>query len=335
MLEVILTLSWIFIGVLVILIVSILKNPERGEQLVALLSRIFASQSLKFDKAYIAMDIQSKLNSFTKNINSEAVDVLPYPAKIEWVTSAEKQTLIRNNEIVIRLDNHAEQSKNFVYATTAYVSKGLFPYSRAYIDEQILKSCDLVVTSKILRKEEKALRIFFDEILNPIIEEQPEIKEITSLMMELDNSGFFSRILLRELWDLGRRLYPKESSLSIREETKDLLKTLENLAKKERGVDINPTLEKDNIKMSIVLVARYVVVSARGIEPYVNWINECITKGIYTIHILAAGFTNVQIAKLVARHFEKSMKIEKIEETKIPKNKMPEGIHILFKERMA
>ncbi len=336
MLEFILTLSWIIIGILVFLIATLLRNPAKAERLAAFFSRIFASQSLKLDKVYIAMDIQSKLNDFSKNINSEAINVMPYPAKIDWVNSIDKQALIRNNEVVIRLDNHTEQKKNFVYATTAYVSNGLLPYSREYIDDQILKSCNLVVTKKIIQKEndEKAIHIFFDEILNPTIEERPEIKEITGQIMELDNSGYFTRIFLRELWDLGRKLYPKESSPSIKKETKDLLKTLLDLVRKERGVDINPTLQKQNIKMSIVLVARFETFSSRGIDPYVNWINKCLAKGIFTIHILAAGFANVQIAKLVAKHFENSMKIEKIEETKIPKGKLPEGIHILFKEKI-
>ena len=152
--------------------------------------------------------------------------------------------------------------------------------------------------------------------------------------MNLDDLGYFTSILLRELWDVGRKLYPKAPSSSIKQETKDLLEMLNRLAEKRRGVDINPTLEKKNIKISIVLIARPEVVSSYGIDPYIHYINECLGKGIFTIHILARGVLNVHVAKAVARHFENSLKIEKIEETKIPGNKFPEGIHILFKERI-
>ena len=336
MIEWVLLLSWIIIGILVFLIAYILKNPEKGEGLAASLSRILAPESLRFDKAYVSLDIQSKLNDFSKTLNSETIAVMPYPVRIEWIKTANRQSLIENNEIVVKLGSHSNQEKNLVYATVAYVSQGLLPHSRRYVDESIIKSCDLVVTGKILRKEQRgrALEFFFDEFLNPIIKEQPDIKRNTNIMMKLDDTGFFSRILLRELWDVGRRLYPKAPPPDIKQETRELLEMLENLSEKERGVDINPTLEKKIIKMSVVLIARPEVVSSRGIDPYINWINKCVEKGIYTIHILAAGVMNVLVAKAVAQHFENSMKIEKMEETKIPRNKLPEGIHILFKERI-
>jgi len=336
MTEWLLLLSWVIIGILVFLLAYLLKNPEKVEGVAASLSRILASQSLRFDKAYVSLDIQSKLNDFSKTLNSEKIAVMPYPVRIDWIETANRQRLIENNEIVVKLDSHVGQEKNLVYATVAYVSQGLLPYSRKYIEESIIKSCDLVVSSKILRKEHegKALEFFFDEFLTPSIGEQPDIKRNMDIMMKLDDSGFFSRIFLRELWDIGRRLYPKKPPSGIKQETKDLLDMLESLAKKQRGVDINPTIEKKYVRMSIVLIARPEVVLSKGIDPYVNYINKCVEKGIYTIHVMAAGIMNVIVAKAVALHFENSMKIEKIEETKIPKNKFPEGIHILFKERI-
>ena len=258
---------------------------------------------------------------------------MPYPVRIEFIKSANRQALIENNEIVVKLDSHDDQQRNLVYATVAYVSEGLLPYSRQYVDEAIMKSCDLVVASKILRKEikGKTLEFFFDEFLNPLVSEEPEIGKNIDIMMKMDESGFFARILLRELWDIGRKLYPKSPTLDIKQETEALLKMLERLVEKRKGIDINPTIEKKIIKMSVVLIARPEVVSARGIQPYVNWINKCLDKGIYTIHILAAGVINVHVAKAVSQHFEDSMKIEKIEETRILENR---GIHILFKERI-
>jgi len=337
MTEWLLLFSWVIIGILVFLIAYFLKNPEKVEGVAASLSRIFAPQSLRFDKAYVSLDIQSKLNDFSKTLNSEEIAVMPYSVKIEWIKTANRQRLIENNEIVVKLDSHEEQEKNLVYATVAYVSQGLLPYSRQYVEEAIIKSCDLVVSTKFLRKKQKgrALEFFFNEFFDPITKEQPDIKRNTDVMMKLDDSGYFSRILLRELWDIGRRLYPKEPPPGIEQETKDLLDMLESLAKKKRGVDINPTLLKKHIRMSIVLIARPEVVVSSGIDPYVNYINKCVEKGIYTIHILAAGTMNVFVAKAVASHFEDNRVIEKIEETKIPKNKFPEGIHILFKERIV
>jgi hypothetical protein len=337
MMEWLLPLSWVITGILVLVMAYVLKNPAKGEGVVALLSRILASWSLRFDKNYVALDIQSKLNSFSKAVNSETVSIMPYPARIEWVRSVDRKTLMRDNEIVIKLDSHTEQERNLVHATVAYVSRGLLPYSRSYVDDRIIKSCDLVVTSKILRKERKKgpFDVFFKEFLNPLVEQDIEMKRNVGIMMKLDDSGYFTAILLRELWDLGRRLYPREPTNAIKQETKDLLQMLEKLAEKKKGEDINTTLQKKNISMTIVLVGRPEVVASYGIDPYIKWIDKCLENGIRTIHILARGKVNISVARVIAEHFSNSMKIEKIEEERISGKDMPETVHILFKERVV
>jgi hypothetical protein len=194
-----------------------------------------------------------------------------------------------------------------------------------------------VVTSKILRKERKKgpFDVFFKEFLNPLVEQDIEMKRNVGIMMKLDDSGYFTAILLRELWDLGRRLYPREPTNAIKQETKDLLQMLEELAEKKKGEDINTTLQKKNISMTIVLVGRPEVVASYGIDPYIKWIDKCLENGIRTIHILARGKVNISVARVIAEHFSNSMKIEKIEEERISGKDMPETVHILFKERVV
>jgi hypothetical protein len=333
--EWLLPLSWIIIGALVFVIAYILRNPEKVEGLVALLSRIPASWNLRFDKTFVALDIQSKLNTFAKNVNSKTVEIMPYPARIEWVRSVDRQALIRENEIVIKLDGHTEQAKNLVHAAIAYVSKGLLPYSRSYVDDRIMKSCDLVVTNKILRQDREPLDFFLKEFLYPTVEKDTDTKRNVNIMMKLDDAGYFDAILLRELWDLGRRLYPRETSEDIKQETKDFLQILERLAEKKKGEDINTTLQKKNISMTVVLVGRPEVVASYGIDPYVKWIEKCLDNGIRTIHILARGKMNISVARVVAGYFSNSMKIEKIEDERISRKDLPEVVHILFKEKIA
>lgn len=337
MMEWLLPLSWLVIGILVLVIAYMLRNPEKVEGTKALLSRIPASWSLRFDKTYVASDIQSKLNGFAKSVNSPTVSIMPHPARIEWVSSLDPKTLVRNNEIVIKLDSHIEQERNLVHATVAYVSQGLLPYSRSYVDDQIMKSCDLVVTGKILRKEREKgpLDFFLKEFLNPLVEQDIETKKNVGIMMKLDDSGYFTAILLRELWDLGRKLFPREATDTVKQETKDLLQMLEKLAEKKKGEDINTTLQKKNISMTVVLVGRPEVVASYGIDPYTKWIDRCLNNGIRTIHILARGKVNVIVARIIADHFNNSMKIERIEEERISGKGARETIHILFKERIA
>lgn len=320
-----------------VIIAYFLTHAEKVEGLAALLSRIPAFWSLRFDKTYVASDIQSKLNSYAKTLNSETVEIMPYPARIEWVRSIDRQALIKENEVVIKLDSHTEQERNLVYATVAYVSQGLFPYSRQYVDDRILKACDLVVASKILGRERKelSLRLFMGEFLVPLMKQDAEMRKNVRTLMKLDGSGYFIAILLREFWDLGRRLYPQEATGSIKQETKDLLQMLEKLAEKKKGEDINTTLQEKDISTTVVFVGRPEVVASFGIDPYIRWIDKCVENGIRTIHILARGKMNINVARIVAEHFSSSMKIQKIEEEQISVKGMPETIHFLFKERIT
>jgi len=112
---------------------------------------------------------------------------------------------------------------------------------------------------------------------------------------------------------------------------------LSEIPKKERGVDINPTYEGNNIRFSVVFIGRQEVIRT-GLKPYWDYINNCISNEIYTIYILAAGKFNIAMAQEVARHFEKHEKIQKVveEQYKLPfrEGRRASSILILFKERI-
>ena len=313
-----------------------LKNPEIVQKWTASLSHLFADRSLIMERKYVAMDIQATVNDVSKNVNSEGPEVMPYGLEINWVKPTDRKTFIENGKIVVKLDHHRNQARNFVYAIMAYIAQGLLPRARRYVEKYVMRSSDLILAKKIFLTERKydSLKFFYDEILDPQMEAEPKIKKYVDLIGKLDEMGFFTRILLREYWDIGRKIHPKPPSQEILRETKEFADFLKRLAEKKRGVDINPTFEGKRIRLSIVLIARPEVVGRMGIDPYTNWIKKCLEKEIYTIYVLAAGKVNTAVAKTIANYFERSEKIEKVAEQEIRPKGLPPRILILFKERM-
>lgn len=97
---------------------------------------------------------------------------------------------------------------------------------------------------------------------------------------DLDEIGYFTRILLREFQILGVN---REFSLpeeAVKEYTRDFIDFLDNkVLKKPSGVDVDPTFVSDSISVSIVYVAR-----GGSIGPHLGWINKCIKRGIHRIY---------------------------------------------------
>jgi len=333
-------IPWLPTGFLIVLIMYMLMHPEKVEKWSSIIARGFAIFSRRIERAYVARDIQNRINSFADVANSEVSGVLPYRIKIEWVKVKETtpEAFIKSGEIVVKMDHHRNQAKNLAHATIAYVSTGAIPRARQYINENVVRAIDFTIVKKIFVREGRhdALQIFVEEIFTPEIEKNPDIKKYCATMENLDIKGLFTRVLLREFLELGAEAYPEIPTESIKEETKNFVEFLEKIATKERGVDVPGGLsfEGNRIRTGLVLIARPEVRDLYGIDPYLNAVKVCVEKGINSIYILAAGRLNITAAKLVAQRLERSEEIKKIEEREYKLrsgNKDVKALCLLFK----
>lgn len=294
-------------------------QPEKVEKWSSIIARGFSIFSRKIERAYVARDIQTRINSFADVANSEVGGVLPYRVKIGWVKTKEMtpEAFIKNGEIVVKMGQHHNQAKNLTYATMAYVSTGTIPHARQYINENVVKAIDFTIVKKIFVRERRhdALQIFVDEILGPEAGKNPDLKKYCIIMENLDTRRLFTRVLLREFLGLGAEAYLEISAEGIKEETKKFLEFLEKIATKGRGVDVPLHFEGNRIRTSLVLIARPEVRDLYGVDPYLSAVKTSVEKGINSIYILAAGELNITAAKLVVKQLENSEEIKKIEES--------------------
>lgn len=295
-------LTGLFVGILIYLLVI---APEKGEIVAGWLAKLVAWTGKRAEKTATAMAIQGKIDSFIKAIDTEVRGLLPYGVKIKWVSpEIDKEAFIKENKVVIILSYHQNQDENLSKATALYMSKAVIPEARPHIDEKLSNAIDLMMTKKALYNFVEA-RSSFDHyirnVLRPQTASDATLKEYCESIDATDERGLFTRILLRELLELGRRRAGTTETGDTVFEANEFVKHLKKIAEKERGQDVDPNFLKRHIRASIILVARPEKVEY-GQEPYINAVEKYgIKNGARIIYIFSRGVRNIAFAKETVR----------------------------------
>jgi len=316
----------IFIWVLLDLLVF---HQERGERIAGWLAKLVAWAGKRAEKAATAMNVQGKIDSFIGAINTEVEGLLPYRLKIKWITeNMTREAFIEKDRVVIMLSYHHNQDENLSRATLLYINKAAIPEARPHIHYKLGKAIDLMMTKKALFsfiEARSSLVHFIETILKPETEKDLEVKEFCGVIDEIDERGLFTRVLLRELLELGRRRAGIIETGDTVFETNEFTKLLKRVAEKERGIDVNPTFIKNNIKIAIILIARPEKVE-QGPEIYLRAVEEGIKKSARTLYIFARGKRNTEFAKEVILFCKKKFReLAMIHKEEFP-TKLKDGI---------
>ena len=294
------------------LLVYFIKNPEKAEKWGSLIARFFSFLSLRLEKFGVARDIQADINSFAKKLRSGMdVGVIPYGVKVSWTKTTSRDAFVRDGKVVIKMEHHENQARNFLYALVEWVNKGLIPESRHLLDKPILQAIDFTFINKALneRKRHDSKQIFLDEIFELQAPKGSLVGRYCSVLSRLDQSGLFVGVVLPEYTALGRRLGSEMRNESIRLETVYFFKMLERLAKRKPGQDINPSYVGEYISCHIVLIARTETYALYGLDPYLSFINKCCQKGARSFYVCAIGDPNVSVVKRIRDAYERSRRL--------------------------
>ena len=199
------------------LIFYLLTHPNVAAKWGSMLSSLFASISKRAERATVALDIQGRIGSFSKAMNSQVAGIMPHGLRIEWaVGKTSRDDFIKDGKVIVRMNYHRNEDANVVNATVQYLAKGLLPESRPHIDDKIMRAATLICTKKMLESERKtALPFYYSEVLGPARTSDQDLDNYVVAMQGLDELGYFTNILLYELQGLGVKLafaIPDEST---------------------------------------------------------------------------------------------------------------------------
>lgn len=284
-------------------------HQEKGEKLVGWLAGMISWLNEKAEKTATSMGIQAQVNSFVSSINTEVEGLLPYGLKIKWVSpETNKSAFIGKDRVVILLAHHKNQDENVSRATALYMAKAVIPEARPQIDHKLSNAIDLMMTKKALYsfiESRSALDHFVTTVLRPQTDSDEETKSFCRAIEVADERGLFTRILLRELLELGRRRAGITETGDTVVETNAFVRHLEKIAEKEKGVDIDPGFLKKHVRIAIILIAKLEKIEF-GHQQYINAIDKFgIRQSARTIYVFARGEKNNAFAKeVVAKALE-------------------------------
>jgi len=291
-------LSFVFTGV-----IYFFNNLEKFEILISWILRLFSWINKKTRLKAINTQIQAKINTAVESIETEVEGVLPNPIKIEWLKGGEEHASIEDNEIIVRLHNDFNNARNIVVATMLYLQEGLLRLSRPHTFYPLQKAIDLEMAWKILHADEETNigSYFLNEIHTPTTLENDEIGICGSKVKSIKSGGMFTRVLLRELRGLGRKVAGSLPSRETKEETKLFLDFLHTITSSDQGSIYPLNFLGKNIKVGIVLVARFQTLSMGGLRTHKNWLKKKVEMGAETVYVCGMGSKNINLARNVAQ----------------------------------
>ena len=294
----------------IFLVIWFALNIEKLEALGAWIARLFARWSKASEKKFIELDIQSKVNDFSKNVARE-IGIRGQPGvKIEWVDtrSIDRDAFFKEGQLVLRMSTFRRQEENIVNATIAYIRKTVLFRARSYFDRVIDKGIDLTLASKVFvkDKESPALEYFQEDILRPAVQADSELLECLKRLSEMDRYGYFTRIFLRELATFADK-FPSLPTPEDLAETRDFADFLFQIVMQVEDAPLQ--FFGHRIKVGIILVARKGRAAVGVLGPYLKAASINIERGTKTIYVCSRGKLNVPFARKVVEQLSNDMRV--------------------------
>lgn len=270
------------------LFVYYLKNPEKFEQLVALLAKFSNYITHKFDKTYIKYDLQGKINSYVKRVAKKVKHLNVNKVNIQWVDveNITPESYIKDGELIIRLHKSDNQNKNIVNASMAFISNAFLKKAKSYIAKYQRESLDLYACYDLLKGEKSEI---LDQFVQDFMKEKMGNDKIADLFEKYDDinkAGIFYPILVQELTFLGEKVFNRKRDANvIYDEVKQLIIYLNNYANRKFKEDTISDFTGSYCKFAIRIIGKQYKVSSQGKKVYINNISK-VNSGNETLYLI-------------------------------------------------
>ncbi len=240
------------------------------------------------EKKYIENDINSRINLARRNMPF-GKEYLPKAIKIEWFEGKKGETAhIKENEVVVRLDPAESQEKNIILLANALIKQTSLIGIRHILKEPLELSMDLNLVKNLLKEigDRRVLDWFFRNEYQPTIDKSGEIKGWNNKIVEIDERGLFTRLLLVELDDFSKKIVGKVHHTRMFDEISGLVEFLYKIATKVYGQDVPLDYISRNIKIGVIIVGKTSKILYDGVEPYLRAFAYKMSQQLASIYVI-------------------------------------------------
>ncbi|BBE16290.1 SSU ribosomal protein S1p [Aquipluma nitroreducens] len=245
----------------------------------------YVFHSLK--KASIKNRLEGSCSRALRLIGKELPDFEIPDLSIEWVRGKNFDTKLKEGKAIVKLKFSNDQTRNVVNATSVYVRDAFLKHAKPYFSESLRKSIDFSITRKILlhinKNQRNVISYFIDEYAKDI----ETFKDKCTQIEEIDNAGFLTRILIRELDYYGNKLTGTIPNIENFNEADSFLSYLYEIARREADDNTQLQFVDKTLKVGVLLVAKKETYLTHGLEAYLRRIRLGLARGIKTFYLLA------------------------------------------------
>ncbi len=294
-------------GLLIITVILFALFYDKLEKPIAKIIHLFSWVGTSWRRRAIKADIQSNINSFSRSMDKEVPNTMPYNMKLQFVSEIDRAELLRDKSLVlVRIRNRRHDDKNFVHAMLAFCPVGVLPASRRYLDNSLGDAIDFTVTRKFLNviQYQSALNYLYKEVIEPETSEKPELDKLCTILDRLDEQGLFTKVVLRELRDFGAKVGSRYPTEAHKEETRQFVEYMDAIAKRATGEECDTQFQGNCISMGFVFIGTSPKIQEAGATPYLRAVQWKKGMGLERIYIAARDWA-ISIAERTSYLAEK------------------------------
>lgn len=268
-------------------LIAIVKYYDNVKKICADIISFFAATFGWFKTKSTQTSVESICQLSINDINTIVPELDLPKLSLKWAKKDENgNVVIKPGEAIVLLKYNKDNCQNIINTTSLYVKKALLPLSKPFMDEGVKKAVDFSVIRNFLYKSD-----FKNYMIPQLIEENKQdidqYNEIFDKVSIIEKEGLFSRILLREFAVWGNKIATEIPNEDHKKESVFLMDFIYNIASREYDELTPLSCVSNNVKVAVLLVAKYETYYEKGIAPYVRRIKEGFSKGITTFYLLA------------------------------------------------
>jgi len=255
--------------------------------------------------------IQKEGEKFRAALNRDVEGLVDAPLKIEWVKGETQERFLEHGQCVVRIKDHGARHRNLTAATLLYVRGAVLPQARSYLGPDLSSAVDLTLTKKLLKPHRDALLHFVQNVESPQVRREPEVRDFSMQLEEMEDRGFMTRMFLREAKDVTTYIFPRQATEDHVQEWADFAHFLHSIATRRRGEKAELWFRSEHLTISVGLVAATETLKESGIEAYVAASRRAIDHGADAVYLCSFG-RHHGVARSVAKRLRDHNQIEAI-----------------------
>ena len=281
------------IGVLAVLFAFADSLFNTVPKLVDLKSKFWRwlADTYNFRKAK-KMAVKTEMEKIVNQVVFQLQDELPKDwiqrAAIKWVKDITAPSETPEGEVILRVRPNTDQNLSLAYGVHSFFTRALFPKIGDLIPAERRNGAILLVTRRALASHSPSLRTLFeDNLLEQAIRTNPDVLASFNEFETLDNRGFFTSALLREMHEVTLLARFRPLRTTIGTELTSIVQHMLTFAR-QLGTGTITTVRWSRkgpvTSYAFLLVARP---DNNGVRNYIVRARERLAEGITRLYILA------------------------------------------------